>query len=170
MSGSSARRGSSPPTKGREGSQRDTKTVRLHGHDPDVDRPPSDFALLREIYKRHSEDYRAYADEGPVIPVPIDIPGIASKFGVDPNSVFGRLYFHLDPKYGQPKEASGGPRKALFFPGEEQDFVNFPLLEAVLAGLWQERNRNLWAIGIALASLVFSLSSIIVSIVVAATA
>ena len=32
--------------------------------------------------------------------VPIDIPGIAARFGVDPDSIFGRLYYHLDPKYG----------------------------------------------------------------------
>ena len=135
-----------------------------------MDRPPSDFDLLREIYERHSEDYRAHATEGPMTAVPIDIPAIASKFGVEPNSVWGRLYHHLDREYGEPKDPSGGPRKALFIPGEDQNFVNFPLLEAVLAGLWQERNRNLWAIGIALASLVFSLASIIVTVVVAVTA
>jgi hypothetical protein len=78
------------------------------------------------------------------IMVPIDIPAIADHLDVDPDSVFGRLYYHLDPKYAEPA-FQDKPRRALFTPvlGDEQNCVNFPLLEAVLAGLWEERNRNL---------------------------
>lgn len=97
--------------------------------------------------------------------VPIDIPAIADHFGVDPDSIFGRLYYHLDPKYGEPA-VQGTPRKVLFTPvaGADQNCVNFPLLEAVLAGLWEERNRNLWALWISILSIGIALASLLVSL------
>jgi hypothetical protein len=99
------------------------------------------------------------------IMVPIDSPGIAARFGVDPDSIFGRLYYHLDPKYGEPV-VPDRPMKVLFAPraGDDKNCVNFPLLEAVLAGLWQERRRDLWALGTALFSLGVALASLLVAI------
>jgi hypothetical protein len=95
------------------------------------------------------------------IMVPIDIPAIADHLDVDPDSVFGRLYYHLDPKYAEPA-FQDKPRRALFTPvlGDEQNCVNFPLLEAVLAGLWEERNRNLWALWISILSIGIALVSL----------
>jgi hypothetical protein len=52
-------------------------------------------------------------------------------------------------------------------PGDEADCVNFPLLEAVLAGLWQERNRQLRAVWASAISAVVALVALIVSIVTA---
>ena len=46
--------------------------------------------------------------------------------------------------------------------------MNFPLLEAVLAGLWQEHRRDWWTQRIAVVSLSISVAALIVSIVVAA--
>ena len=54
------------------------------------------------------------------------------------------------------KRARGGKdEKAFFTPvlGHDRNCVNFPLLEAVLAGLWQQQRRDLWAIRAALISL-----------------
>jgi hypothetical protein len=45
--------------------------------------------------------------------------------------------------------------------------VNFPLLEAVLAGLWQQRWRDLLALSTALLSLGIALASLVVSILTA---
>jgi hypothetical protein len=139
-------------------------------------KPPTDFELLRAIYERHRDDFRAYVDvEDPVnrgtkVMVPIDIPAIARELGVDPESVFGRLYFHLDPTYGEKPDK--GPRKAFFSPlvGDDLNCVNFPLLEAVLAGLWQQRDRDLRTFWLAIFSIVIAVGSLAVSIVVAATA
>lgn len=71
--------------------------------------------------------------------MPIDIPAIAQDIGADADTVFGRLYHHLDPLYGTQNE--DGSRKSLFIaqPGTTKDRINFPLLEAALAGLWQQR-------------------------------
>ena len=87
------------------------------------------------------------------IAVPIDVPAIASELGVDVDSVFGRLYFHLEPLYGENEDGSG---RAFFMPvaGRDRNCINFPLLEAVLAGLWQQRRRDLWTRWIAVGSVV----------------
>ena len=131
-------------------------------------KPPTDFELLEGIYKRHRHDFEGQS-EVPVgflakIIIPIDIPAIAQDLGVDANSVFGRLYYHLDPKYAEPA-FQGRARKALFSPvvGDDQNCVNFPLLEAVLAGLWQERRRDLWALGTAVFSLGVAFAALMVS-------
>lgn len=99
--------------------------------------------------------------------VPIDLPRIATDLGVDVDSVFGRLYFHLEPKYGEQKSQSGDPRKAFFTPvlGGDQNCVNFPLLEAVLASLWQQQRRDQLAIATAVVSFAFALGALIVSII-----
>jgi hypothetical protein len=139
-----------------------------------VTRPPTDFELLRAIYERHREDFRAYVDvedvpnRGAKVMVPIDIPAIASGLGVDRDSVFGRLYFHLDPTYGEGPDGHG-PRKTFFTPlsGDDANCVNFPLLEAVLAGLWQQRDRDVRTSWVAVVSIVIAVASLAVSIVVA---
>ena len=129
--------------------------------------PPTDFALLREIHKRHEDDFRQRAnDRSSKILVPIDIPGIADHFGSDQHSIFGRLYYHLDREYGEPPPTAGGPRKVFFTPvaGADVNCVNFPLLEAVLAGLWEQRRRDRLAVWTALFSLGIALSALLVSI------
>jgi hypothetical protein len=129
--------------------------------------PPTDFQLLREIYERHREDFGSYSDavhrRTSKIMVPIDIPAIADRFGVDPDSIFGRMYYHLDVKYGE--ALPGRPRKFFFTPraGDDENCVNFPLLEAVLAGLWEERNRNLRAVWISILSIGIALASLLIS-------
>jgi hypothetical protein len=140
-----------------------------------VKRPPTDFRLLRAIYERHRDEFGAYVEDAPSretkVMVPIDIPAIANEFRVDPDSVFGRLYFHLDPTYAQEPD-SRGVRKPFFVlvAGGDKNCVNFPLLEAVLAGLWQQHDRDRWTLWLALLSLVIAIGSLVVSIVVAIAA
>jgi hypothetical protein len=130
-------------------------------------RPPTDFELLRAIYRRYRNEY-ARAGQGKEVMLPIDITAIASDLRVDVNSTFGRLYYHLDPLYGQEKDEKGR-RKAFFTPvaGDERDCVNFPLLEAVYAGLWQQRRRDLWTFWIAVVSAGIAIGSLVVAITTA---
>ena len=137
-------------------------------------RPPSDFDLLRAIHRHHKPDHGygkvTAAGQKAEVLVPIDIPAIAADLGADVASVHGRLYHHLEPKYGEPP-IEGKPRRVFFTPvaGNETNCVNFPMLEAVLAGLWQDRRRELWVTYTALLSIAIALASLVVSIVVAAT-
>jgi hypothetical protein len=135
-----------------------------------VKRPPSDFELLKAIYERHRRDFtlpRAAGSTG--VFVAIDIPGVATALGTGADTVFGRLYHHLDHVYGEEPRDDESGRRALFLarPGNEADCINFPLLEAVLAGLWQERNRQLWAVWASAISIAIALSALIISIVTA---
>lgn len=132
-----------------------------------VKRPPSDFELLKAIYKRHRNEFGVRGRSAVVLA--IDIPAIAKDLKTEPDIVFGRLYHHLDPLYGEAKRDDGQPRKALFMArvGEETSCVNFPMLEAVLAGLWQERNRQLWAVWASALSVSIAVAALIVSIVTA---
>jgi hypothetical protein len=97
--------------------------------------------------------------------VPIDIDAVASQLGTDGYIVFGRLYHNLDPKYAPPKE-EGKPTKHLFsgVVGDEVNCVNFPMLEAVLAGLWQQHSRDQLALWAAVFSLGVSLASLLIAI------
>jgi hypothetical protein len=138
-----------------------------------VTRPPTDFELLRAIYERHRDEYATFVkgaegSRASKIAVPIDIPAIADELEVDVDSVFGRLYYHLDPLYEQRNE--DGSRKAFFMPwaGPNRNCINFPLLEAVLAGLWQQRRRDLWTLWIAVGSLGIAIGSLAVALYAAA--
>ena len=132
-------------------------------------RPPTDFELLRAIYEAHEGEWEE-AERGSIA-IPIDIPAIAEGLGVSDNSVFGRLYYHLDPIYEIRYE--DGPRKALFIAqqGDAKDKVNFPVLEAAYAGLWQERSRDrrtFWvssiSIGIAAGSLIVAIAAVFIAV------
>ncbi len=134
--------------------------------------PPTDYQLLRAIYERHQSDYADSARSGArqaKIAVPIDIPAIASALGSDPDTVFGRLYYHLDPQYEQVNR--DGSRKHLFMAkaGDAANCINFPLLEAVLAGLWQQRRRDMWTFWTAVVSGGIAIASLIVSIIAVTT-
>jgi hypothetical protein len=131
-------------------------------------RPPTDFELLKAIYEHHEYEYRRTVSPAGDQFMAIDIPEIASKLGTTDQIVFGRLYRHLDPKYAHEPNPSVGrtSRKSFFGPqvGHLVNAINFPVLEAVLAGLWQERRRNLWAIGLSVASIAISVAALIVSV------
>jgi hypothetical protein len=123
---------------------------------------------LRAIYDRYRTDFEGQltrAGSQTSVFMSIDVPAIADSLGVTSDSVFGRLYHHLDPLYA-PESEPGKPSKHLFSPvlGDDANCINFPMLEAVLAGLWEERNRNLFAVTAAGVSLGVAIASLIVSI------
>jgi len=129
-------------------------------------RPPTDFELLKAIYEHHHDDYLARANETGPVYVPLDIPEIARQLQSDDHTVFGRLYYHLEPQYAEPSREDGGPRKRFFVSrlGEMVNCLNFPLMEAVLAGLWEARDRERRTLWISAASIGISVAALIVSV------
>jgi hypothetical protein len=133
-----------------------------------VKRPPTDYELLRAIYERHHAEYTASRlSTSTGVFLPIDIPAVAASLGTDPDAVFGRLYHHLDQVYGEDRRDDGKGRRTFFALrlGDEANCINFPLLGAVLAGLWQEHDRQLWAVWASAISTGIALAALIVSIV-----
>ncbi|KAA6178937.1 hypothetical protein F3K50_03840 [Pseudomonas marginalis] len=114
--------------------------------------PPSDLKILNVIYKLYYEEFKNFAQESDVqngrvskIHVPIDCKMIARELGVDSDIVFGRLYYHLEQKYGYKRDDAS---KVVFFSlgvGPDRHCVNFPLLACVLAGLQEESSKFKWA-------------------------
>ena len=66
-------------------------------------RPPTDFELLKAIHTRHRGDYldRVAAGATARVFVPVDLPAVAAELNTESDTVFGRLYFHLEPVYGE---------------------------------------------------------------------
>jgi hypothetical protein len=129
---------------------------------------PTDHAILNDIYNHYYKTFTGFSAEASErsskIYVPVDIRGISKRLRVDPDIVFGRLYYHMEKKYGY--QRSGGEHVHFFTPvaGSDKHCVNFPLLWAVLAGLREERRKTLWAVGLAILSLIVSVVSIIISL------
>jgi len=131
-------------------------------------RPPTDL----EIWKQSTKDttQRLFFFAGKTnskrqrFMYLFDIEAIAKHFSIDPDIVFGRLYYHLEPKYGF-AQADGS--KVYFFAlqaGSDKHSVQFPLLAAVIAGLREERNRHLAATWISIAAIIISIISLISSL------
>jgi hypothetical protein len=92
--------------------------------------------------------------------VPIDIDAMAKKYRCDPDLIFGRLYYHMNEKYGS---STGDGQDVNFFNmrlANDRHVVNFPLLTSVLANLQDERKRFIISTRLAALSLVVSAISI----------
>lgn len=102
-------------------------------------RPPTDREILKKIHDRYYSDFCNYDEDNKKrsskIYVPIDCDAIAKELKTDSDIIFGRLYYHLDKKYGY--EQDDGSKIPLFSMrvGGDKHVVNFPLLSAVLAEL-----------------------------------
>lgn len=127
-------------------------------------KPPSDLKILDVIYKLYYDEFQSFTQEPDVqngrvgkIHVPIDCKMIARELGVDSDIVFGRLYYHLEERYGYKRE--GGSRVAFFSlgVGVDRHCVNFPLLASVLAGLQEENSKFQWATVLSAIALLISI-------------
>jgi hypothetical protein len=100
---------------------------------------PTDLQLLDAIYKHHHSDFLRRKTQGKTqIYVPIKIEEVAGTLGVDPQSIFGRLYYHLEHKHGYQKTEGDKIVKVPFFDidmGGERHCIQFPLMMSILAGL-----------------------------------
>ena len=131
---------------------------------------PTDHAILNDIYDHYYKTFADYSDEtterSSKIYVPLDIRGISKRLRVDPDIIFGRLYYHMEEKYGY--QRSGGDRVHFFAfsVGPDKHCINFPLLGAVLAGLQEEKRKTRWAVGLAILSLIVSVVSVVSVIII----
>ena len=132
-------------------------------------RLPTDREILDAIYGHYYDVFTQYTDgddsRSTKVYVPIDIKEIAGDLKVDDDIIFGRLYHHLDKKFGYRRDD-----KILvpFFSlqiGDDTHCINFPLAAAVLADLRDQAKQYNTATWIAVGSLVVSIISIVISII-----
>jgi len=123
----------------------------------------TDRVILKETYKIYYSDFCAFDEKKPSrqtkIYVPIDCALISKKLGLDPDIVFGRLYYHLDKKHGYKQE--DGTLVNLFVKqiGSERHAVHFPLLSAVLAEHEQSYLRFTIPLYLSIVALSFSIAA-----------
>ena len=129
---------------------------------------PTDLEILNTVYRLYYSSYISFesGDEGrgSKVYVPVDCRKIANELRVDADIVFGRLYYHLDKKYGYKREDGSSVHLFAIKVGKDANCVNFPLMSSVLAGLRQERGRFWIGTVIAILALIVSSVSLTVSI------
>jgi len=108
-------------------------------------RTPTDLEIFNSIYNRYYETFTSF-EKNPSSRVsknfvPIDIAAIAKDLKVDGDIIFGRLYYHLEDKYGYNRQ--NGARVHFFALNMESDHhvINFPFLGSILANLRQEDRK-----------------------------
>ena len=115
----------------------------------------TDLEILNAIYEKYYDTFASYNDVNQTrndkVYVPIDIKSIAKSLGVDGDIIFGRLYYHLNKKYGYIKENG---KKVSFFEknfNNEMHIINFPLMASVLADLRDQQKKytiSMWIAGV----------------------
>jgi hypothetical protein len=68
---------------------------------------------------------------------------LAEHFGIDGDIIFGRLYYHLEPKYRFTQKDNSKVNFFTLKAGEDTHAVQFPLLSSVLAELREKRKKYL---------------------------
>ncbi|KKK58189.1 hypothetical protein LCGC14_3046950, partial [marine sediment metagenome] len=72
-------------------------------------RLPTDREILDDIYERYYETFAGFTEgdgsRSEKIYVPIDIDEIAEEFKIDGDIIFGRLYYHLQKKFGYQRKS-----------------------------------------------------------------
>ena len=131
---------------------------------------PTDLTILRLIYKLYYEEFRNFSMDAGVengrrskIFVPVDCKLIATHLKVDADIVFGRLYYHMEEKYGYRRD--DGSRVAFYtqLEGEANRCVNFPMLASVLAGLEEENSKAQTAIYLSLFATAVAITAVVVT-------
>lgn len=109
-------------------------------------KPPSDRRILSTIYDTYYKQFETFAlgtENGRISKtlMPVDCKLIAQKLKVDGDIVFGRLYYHLQEKYGYTRQDGSNVAFFTLMAGGDRHCINFPLMASVLAGLEEERSK-----------------------------
>ena len=130
---------------------------------------PTDLQILNTIYNQYYDKFKSFSKNDPdrssKIFIPIDITLIAKELEVDVDIIFGRLYYHLEQKYGYKRS---GNAKVAFFTlkaGADKNCINFPYMASVLANLRDREKKHSNATKIAIFSLIIAVASSIIAVI-----
>lgn len=130
----------------------------------------TDRKILQKIYDQYYKVFVNYNKDDNTrdskIYVPIDVVAIANSFKVDPDIIFGRLYYHLNKKYGY-IESDGKTRVDLFSPviGKDRNGIQFPLLSAILSDMQDTNLKHNLSIFLSVLAILISLFTIIFNLI-----
>lgn len=128
---------------------------------------PSDFKILSKIYEEYYNEFKSFNNKKPSREtktyVPIDITIIAKDLNIDEDILFGRLYNHLDKKYGYKNESDKISHFFAIQVGKNQNAIHFPLLASVLSGLQEERKKQNISIWLSIIAITISLIALTVN-------
>ncbi len=128
---------------------------------------PTDLKILNAIYDRYYNNFKAYSDANKIrsskIYVPIDIEQLSRSMDIDPDIIFGRLYYHLNNKFSYKK--NDGLQVDLFSLriGDDKNCVNYPYLASILADLKDQNTKYLITTIIAVSALIIAILSIVIT-------
>jgi hypothetical protein len=131
---------------------------------------PTDLEIFECIYAMYLADFHNFPKERPTrsakIYVPVDLEKVAEALQSDAYELFGRLYHHLNRKYGYKTDNDASVN--LFEPlvCGDRHCVNFPYLAAVLAEHRLEDKRNRWSLRISMVALGIAIASLVTKFVV----
>ena len=128
-------------------------------------RLPTDLQILKRIYHDYYTEFINFDEKHKTraskMYVPIDIDKLAGKFKADPDLLFGRLYYHLEKKYGYVDQE--GNRVPFFSlrTGGNPHCINFAYLSSIFASLKSENTKFIIITAISVIALVISVISIL---------
>ena len=131
---------------------------------------PTDLEILNAIYEKYYETFVSFTDENKTRSskafVPIDIALMAKEMNVEPDVILGRLYYHLEKKYGYSND-DGKTKVSLFTmkAGNDVNCVHFPYLSSILADMRNEDKKYRRAIAFSIISATISIVSLILSLI-----
>lgn len=129
-------------------------------------RPPTDREILQLIYDKYYQEFCDYSDKQSSrqckIYVPIDCHEIAKDLSIDPDIIFGRLYYHLDKKYGYTNDDKSKVHLFSLKTGSDKHTVHFPLLSAVLSQKILDDSRFMWSLILSASAATISLLSLFI--------
>jgi hypothetical protein len=125
---------------------------------------PTDLEILELIYQEYDEQFSKYdkktAERDSKIMIPIDVAEIARELNVDGDIVFGRLYYHLESKYGYTNDDGSKVKFFALKAGTQTNCINFPYMASVLANLQDEKRKFNWSLAVAIVAVIISLISL----------
>lgn len=127
---------------------------------------PSDLKVLSTIYKMYQKDFLSWKTGGEnsretKVWVPIDCRAIAQTLKVDPDIIFGRLYFHMQEKYSYTRRDGSNVGFYELQVGREKKAINFPLMTSVLAGMQEENRKHNWTLWLSTIAIVISVAGVV---------
>jgi len=129
---------------------------------------PTDLKMLDTIYERYYKTFAAFSEDNKNRTtknfVSIDIKKIAEDMKVDPDIIFGRLYYHMEQKYGYKQEDGSNVHFFTLAIGNDRHCINFPYMASVLAELREKNRKYRIATTIAIFSLFVSVIALLLSI------